>query len=83
MLSTLGPEFGYYPNDKKCWIIVKPDKEECAKEVFKETDIKITVEGKKYLGAAIGSREYLDEYVSEKVSDWVSEVVQLAEFALT
>ena len=83
MLSTLGPEFGYYPNDKKCWVTVKLDKEECAKEVFKETDIKITVEGKKHLGAAIGSQEYLDEYVSEKVSDWVSEVVQLAEFALT
>ena len=62
---------------------VKPDKQECAKEVFKETDIKITVEGKKHLGAVIGSQEYLDEYVSEKVSDWVSEVVQLAEFALT
>lgn len=83
MLSTLGPEFGYFPNDKKCWIIAKPDKEERVKEVFKETDINITVEGKKHLGAAIGSREYLDEYVSEKVSDWVSEVVQLAEFAST
>ena len=63
ILSTLGSEFGYYPNDKKCWIIVKPDKEECAKEVVKETDIKITVEGKKHLGVPIDSREYLDEYV--------------------
>ena len=53
------------------------------KEVFKERDINITVEGKKHLGAVIGSREYLHEYVSEKVSDWVSEVVQLAEFAVT
>ena len=81
-LSTLGPEYGYFPNDKKCWIIAKPDKLECVKEVFKETNINITSEGNKHLGAAIGSREYLDEYVSE-VSHWVSVVVQLAEFALT
>ena len=50
--------------------------------MFKETNINITVQGKKHLGAAIGSREYLGEYVSE-VSHWVSEVVQLAGFALT
>ena len=43
------------------------------KEVFKETIINITMEGKKHLGVAIGSREHLDEYVSE-VSHWVSEV---------
>ena len=38
-------------------------------EVFKETIINVTVEGKKHLGVAIGSREYPDEYVSE-VSHW-------------
>ena len=53
------------------------------KEVFKETNVSITVEGKKHLGAAIGSQVYLDEYVSEKMSHWVGEVVQMAEFALT
>ena len=31
----------------------------------------------------IGSREYLEEYVSEKVTNWVKEVAQLAEFAKT
>ena len=41
MLSTLGPDFGYFPNDKKCWIITRPDKEEDVKVVFKETDINI------------------------------------------
>ena len=43
MLSTLGPDFGYFPNNKKCWIIAKPDKKESAEEVFKETDIVIAV----------------------------------------
>ena len=24
-ISAIGPEFGYYPSGKKCWIITKPD----------------------------------------------------------
>ena len=31
----------------------------------------------------IGSREYLEKYVSEKVTNWVSEVTKLAGFALS
>ena len=77
MLSTLGPDFGYSSNGKKRWIIAKPNK----KEVFKETVINITIKAKIHLVAAISSREYQEDYVSEKVSDWVSEVVQLAKFA--
>ncbi|XP_073231902.1 uncharacterized protein [Porites lutea] len=67
-LSTLGPDFGYFPNDRKCWIIAKPAKEESVREAFKDTSINVTVQGQKHLGAAIGSREYLQEYVSEKHS---------------
>ena len=37
----------------------------------------------KHLGAVIGSREHLEEYVSEKVTNWVSEITKLAEFALS
>ena len=33
VLSTLGPDFGYFPNDRKCWIIAKPAKEESVREV--------------------------------------------------
>ena len=53
------------------------------KEVFKDTAVNVTVEGQKHLGAVIGSREYLEEYVSEKVTNWVSEITKLAEFALS
>ena len=70
MLSTLGPDFGYFSNGKKRWIIAKPNKE----EVFKETVINITIKAKIHLVAAISSREYQEDYISE-VSDWVSEVV--------
>ena len=39
------------------------------------------MEGHKHLGAALGSRSYFEEYVGEKVEDWVSQVIKLVEFA--
>ena len=54
------------------------------REVFHGTDINVTVHRQKHLpGAALGSREYLEEYVNEKISNWVNEVTQLAKFALS
>ena len=48
------------------------------KEAFKGTAINVTVQGQRHLGAAIGSREYVD-----KVTNWISEITKLAEFAVT
>ena len=78
-----GPPLGYSPNPPKCWLIVKPDKEQAAKEIFSETAINITTEDRKHLGAALGSRDFLEEYVGEKVEEWVAQVTGLAEFATT
>ncbi|XP_068696931.1 uncharacterized protein [Montipora foliosa] len=78
-LRGAGPPLGYYPNPKKCWLVVKPEKEGRAKEMFAGTGINITTEGHKHLGAALGSRSYLEQY--GKVEDWVGEVTRLAEFA--
>ena len=82
-LSTLGPDFGYFPNDRKCWINAKPAEEESVMEAFKDTSINVRVEGQKHLGAAIGSREYLKEYFSEKLTNWINDIANLAEFALS
>lgn len=53
------PDIGYYPNDGKCWLVVKRDKEETARSVFEETVINITTAGRKHLGAALGSRSVI------------------------
>ena len=55
-LSESGPALGYFPNAKKCWLIIKPEREKAAREVFRDTAINVTVEGHKHLGAAPGSR---------------------------
>ena len=80
-LNALGPSLGYLPNARKCWLVIKPEKEKAAKEVFGNSAINISTQGKKHLGAVLGSRTHLKEYVNEKVEDWVEQVVKLAEFA--
>ncbi|PFX33382.1 hypothetical protein AWC38_SpisGene1723 [Stylophora pistillata] len=80
-LNKFGPDIGYFPNGKKCWIVAKPEKEALVKVAFKDTAINVTVEGQKHLGAVIGSRDCLQDYVNEKVTNCVNEVVQLVEFA--
>ena len=35
------------------------------------------------MGAALGSRSFLEEYVGEKVDEWVNEVTKLADFAIS
>ena len=82
-LSESGPPLGYFPNAKKCWLIIKPEREQAAREVFRDTAINVTIEGHKHLGAALGSRSFLDEYVGEKVDEWVNEVTKLADFAIS
>ena len=52
--------------------------------MFRDTAINVTTEGHKHLGAALGSRSFLEEYVGEKVLDkWVNEVTKLADFSIS
>ena len=51
--------------------------------MFSNTAINITSEGHKHLGAVLGSRSFLEEYVGNKVENWVEQVSKLAEFALS
>ena len=80
ILWATGPDFGYYTNGKICWIITKLDREIIVKAAFKETAINVTVQGQRHLGAVIGSREYVEEYVNDKVTNWISKITKLAEF---
>ena len=42
-MKEASPPLGYYPNSKKCWLVVKPEKEGRAKEMFAGTGINITI----------------------------------------
>ena len=54
-LSKLGPAYGYNVKPSKSRLIVKAKHHELAKKIFAGCGVGITVEGKRHLGAAIGS----------------------------
>ena len=78
-----GTCYGYIPNGAKTHLVVKAEHVEKARELFAGTGINVTTEGKRHLGAAIGSRSYTVEYVADKVKKWSEEIRQLATIAKT
>ena len=83
MLLEKGPSYGYFPKAAKTWLIVKEDKLEEAKHMFKDTGVKITSDGMRHLGAAIGSKDFKDSYVLQKIQEWIDSVERLAKIAVT
>ena len=80
-IVRLGPDYGYYPNALKTWLVVKEGKESDAATLFEGTGVSITTEGKRHLGAAIGTQTFIEKYVQQKVSKWVNEVERLSSIA--
>ena len=80
-LCNLGPKFGYNPEASKCWLIVKPQLVKEAEKLFENTKINTTVNGKRHLGAVIGSQEYRDEYVINKTDQIANKLNNLCETA--
>lgn len=51
-----------------------------AENLFGGEGIKITCEGERHLGAAIGSLEFREKYVMEKVNGWIRDIKQLTSY---
>ncbi len=66
---------------KKTWLIVKPQHHDATAEIFLGSGVKITAQGKRHLGSAIGSPSFIETYVQEKVTQWGEEVKHLATIA--
>ena len=77
-----GPKFGYYVNESKSWLIIKdPHHLEFEKGLFSDTALKYTTDGKRHLGAVIGSDDFKTSYATEKVKEWCDEMEILSGFA--
>ena len=81
-LAELGPDYGYFPNAIKTWLVIKEEHLE-AQELFQESGVSITTEGKRHLGAAVGTSQFVAGYVLKKVAEWVGEVERLSSIAVT
>ena len=66
-LLDIGPGLGYFPNAKKTWLVVKPQHLDEAVRIFKDTGVQVTKEGQRYLGAAIGTNAFKEDFVKTKV----------------
>ena len=82
-LSTIGPSYGYFPNASKTWLVIKEGLHETARSIFANTGVNVTCSGRPYLGASIGSEEYVAEQVKLKVSEWTANLKSLATIAET
>ena len=78
-LNAIGPAYGYFPNGAKTWLVVKPHVEAKAQELFGSAAVNITVEGRPYLGGAVGESGFVTRFVQQKVSGWVAEVMKLSQ----
>ena len=80
-LCDLGPRYGYNVNAAKTWLVVKHPFQARASELLAGTGVNLSTEGCPYLGAIIGSRDYTQKYVEQKVDEWSAEVQHLTKIA--
>lgn len=65
----------------KLTLVVKPDLINEAKSMFEKTNVQITDNGQRHLGAAIGTQEFIETYAAQVITKWVSQIDSLAAVA--
>ncbi|KAG0710229.1 hypothetical protein GWK47_023244 [Chionoecetes opilio] len=81
LVNDNGPIIGYTPKATKSVLIVKPEHYDNGVELFNGSGVIVTKDGQRHLGAVIGTEEFKEKYVGEKVSEWVKEVDVLSDMA--
>ena len=82
-VNTEGPKYGYFTNASKTWLVSKVHYLSSTAAAFVDTDVKVTSEGRPYLGAALSTEEYIQAFVTDKVQQWTGELEQLETIART
>ena len=70
ILTTIGPSYGYFTNAIKAWILVKEGHISEAQSLFDGSNVNVTTEGRRLLGAAIGSKPFVTDFISKRVSNF-------------
>jgi hypothetical protein len=79
-LINRGPSYGYYPEPKKSYLVVKEKFKDVAEEIFGDLGVKI-VTGQRFLGGYIGDIEAKQIHVQEKIANWCEQLSTLATIA--
>ena len=80
-ISDLGPAFGHYANACKTWLVAKESHLARAKEIFSDTQVRVTSYGRPHLVVPLGSKDFVDQFSSKKITQWREELLQLADIA--
>ena len=80
-LSREGPSFGYFVNPQKTWLVTKDNFFSSASAMFDDTMVNITTDGRPVPGSPVGKPDYIADFVSQKVKQWVGEIEKLAKIA--
>ena len=72
-LTATSPKYDYFPKPAKSYLIGKEE----AQNVFANSRVNVTAEGKRHLGAVITSTEYCDQYVKDLLKDWNNQFTTL------
>ena len=83
IIVSFHPKLGYNPNASKSWLVVKPQAEQKAWEIFGGTSINVTTEGRKSLGGFIESESGYGKYAEELVSLWCFQLTVMWKIAKT
>ena len=79
----MGQYYGYFVNVSKTWLVIKEGLDDKTRSAFGDTNVQITSEGRPYLGSALGSPHFVNQFVSEKVQRWSTELKQLSSIAIS
>ena len=71
--------FGYHANATKIWFITKDPHLAKARVLSQDTQVNITSQGRPHLGTTLGSQEFVDQYVTDKVLQWNKELLLLVD----
>ena len=82
-LTVIGLEIGYHSNAIKTHLAVKPKLLDEATKLFENTNVQITTQGQRHLGAAIGTPTFAEEYVAGKIDKCMVEISSLSKLAFS
>ena len=76
-LATLGSAFGYFTNAPKTWLLTKHHLVSEARNIFQGTQVNAISVGRLYLGSPLGPKLFIEQFVSEKIAEWLEELAHL------
>ena len=71
-ICCVGPSYGYFANGSKSWLVIKEEFKQKAEDIFADTNVQISSEGRPHLGVHIVS----SAHINQKVQQWSKEVMQ-------